>query len=97
MQSISGGSGEKAHISSNPPILTEDLVDNNGKNDKQYTEYFMPTNEYKTQLGDYKKTKKSPTVAKIFCWIISCLLLTGAIILAVLIGSKNISVSLTVI
>jgi len=61
----------------------------------------MPTNEYKTQLGDYKKTKKSPTVAKIFCWIISCLLLTGAIILAVLIGTgiiqtdpnKNIKVS----
>jgi len=101
IENISGGSGEKAHISSNPPILTEDLVDNNGKNDKQYTEYFMPTNEYKTQLGDYKKTKKSPTVAKIFCWIISCLLLTGAIILAVLIGTgiiqtdpnKNIKVS----
>jgi len=102
IESISSGSGEKGDININPPILTEDLVDNGGgKNDKQYSEYFMPTNEYKTQLGDYKKTKKSPTVAKIFCWIISCLLLTGAIILAVLIGTgiiqtdpnKNVKVS----
>merc|ERR1711868_81647 len=57
------------------------------KNDA-YSEYFMPNTEYKTQLGgDYEKTKKEPTAAKIFCWIISCLLLTGAIILAVLIGT----------
>jgi len=98
---LEGGSGKTENVIINPPILTDQSVTDSGKNDKQYSEYFMPSPEYKTQLGDYKKTKKSPSVAKIFCWIISCLLLTGAIIIAVLIGtgiidtdpSKNIKVS----
>jgi len=102
IESISGivdGSGKNENVMINPPILTDQSVTDS--NNKQYSEYFMPSPDYKTQLGNYKKTKKSPSVAKIFCWIISCLLLTGAIIIAVLIGtgiidtdpSKNIKVS----
>lgn len=88
-----GGSGGDGHFP-NPPIMT-DVTDMSKKGDDEksekndaYSEYFMPNTEYKTQLGgDYEKTKKEPTAAKIFCWIISSLLLTGAVILAVLIGT----------
>ena len=88
------GSGGDGHLP-NPPIMT-DVTDigkkgDDGKSEKSnaYSEYFMPATEYKSQLGeDYKKTKKGPTMAKIFCWIMSGLLLAGAVILAVLIGSK---------
>ena len=82
-----GGSGKPENIIINPPILTSETV-TDSKDDKQYSEYFMPTTEIKTQLGDYKKNKKSPSAAKIFCWIMSSLLLAGAIIIAALIGSK---------
>lgn len=82
-----GGSGDGDNISDNPPILTHDTTDS--KTDKQYTEYFMPKTEYKTKLGkEDGKTKRGPGLAKIFCWIMSSLLLTGAITVAVLIGSK---------
>lgn len=88
-----GGSGGDGHLP-NPPIMT-DVTDMSKKGDDEkseksdaYSEYFMPNTEYKTQIGgDYEKTKKEPTAAKIFCWIISSLLLTGAVILAVLIGT----------
>ena len=63
--------------------------DENSEKSDAYSEYFMPNSEYKSQLGgEYEKTKKGPTVVKIFCWILSSLLLVGAVILAVLIGSK---------
>ena len=78
-----GGSGKPENIIINPPILTSETV-----TDSKDSEYFMPTTEIKTQLGDYKKNKKSPSAAKVFCWIMSCLLLAGAIIIAALIGSK---------
>lgn len=89
-----GGSGDDGHLP-NPPIMT-DVTDTGKKGDDEtseksdaYSEYFMPTTEYKAQLGgDYKKTKTGPTAVKIFCWIMSSLLLAGAVILAVLIGSK---------
>ena len=89
-----GGSGGDGHLP-NPPIMT-DVTDMSKKGDDEnseksdaYSEYFMPTEEYKAQLsGDYKETKKGPTAAKIFCWIMSSLLLAGAVTLAVLIGSK---------
>ena len=78
----------------NPPILTDDVTDT-VRADKQHAdgfqEYFIPKTEYKTKLGKDDENEKSgqqPGVVKIFCWIMSSLLLTGAIILAVLIGSK---------
>ena len=71
----------------NPPILSD--VTESDKEKQQYSEYFMPVNEYKPQLGEYKKTKKGASAAKIFCWTFSLFLLAGAIVLAVLIGSKS--------
>ena len=71
----------------NPPILSD--VTETHKEKQQYSEYFMPVTEYKPQIGEYKKTKKGPSAAKIFCWTFSLFLLAGAIVLAVLIGSKS--------
>ena len=90
--------GSGAAAAANPPILpgeeaadTADTADTVDTADKgAYTEYFMPAAaEHKAELGDYKPIKKSkPTAAKIFCWIMSSLLLAGAVVVAVLIGSK---------
>ena len=81
--------GSGAAAAANPPILPgEEAADT--ADTGAYTEYFMPAAaEHKAELGDYKPIKKSkPTAAKIFCWIMSSLLLAGAVVVAVLIGSK---------
>ena len=84
--------GSGAAAAANPPILPgEEAADTADTADKDaYTEYFMPAAaEHKAELGDYKPIKKSkPTAAKIFCWLMSSLLLAGAVVVAVLIGSK---------
>ena len=71
----------------NPPILSD--VTESHKEKEIYSEYFMPVNAYKPQIGEYKKNKAGPSAAKIFCWMFSLFLLAGAIVLAVLIGSKS--------
>ena len=92
---MAGSGAAAAAAAANPPILpgeeAADTADTADTADKgAYTEYFMPAAaEHKAELGDYKPIKKSkPTAAKIFCWIMSSLLLAGAVVVAVLIGSK---------
>lgn len=82
---VGGGGSEELDKMVNPPILSD--VTESDKEKQQYSEYFMPVNEYKPQLGEYKKTKKGASAAKIFCWTFSLFLLAGAIVLAVLIGT----------
>jgi len=82
---VGGGGSEELDAKVNPPIISD--VTENNKEKQLYSEYFMPVNEYKPQLGEYKKSKKGPSAAKIFCWMLSLFLLAGAIVLAVLIGT----------
>jgi len=82
---VGGGGSEELDKMVNPPILSD--VTETHKEKQQYSEYFMPVTEYKPQIGEYKKTKKGPSAAKIFCWTFSLFLLAGAIVLAVLIGT----------
>ena len=72
----------------NPPILSDVTTEKN-KEAELYSEYFMPVNEYKPSIGEYKKSKAGPSPVKILCWVLSLFLLAGAIVLAVLIGSKS--------
>ena len=85
LQSITAVNGEESK--ENPPILS-DVTDKN-KEAELYSEYFMPVNEYKPSIGEYKKSKAGPSSVKILCWVLSLFLLAGAIVLAVLIGSKS--------
>ena len=84
---VGGGGSEELDVKDSPPILSDTTETNKEK--QLYPEYFMPVNEYKPQIGEYKKSKKGPSAAKILCWMLSLLLLAGAIVLAVLIGSKS--------
>ena len=72
----------------NPPILSD--VTEKNKEAELYSEYFMPVNEFKPSIGEYKKIKAGPSPVKILCWVLSLFLLAGAIVLAVLIGSKSV-------
>lgn len=90
LQSITAVNGEEnkqLETMVNPPILSD--VTESHKEKEIYSEYFMPVNAYKPQIGEYKKNKAGPSAAKIFCWMFSLFLLAGAIVLAVLIGSKS--------
>ena len=90
LQSITAVNGEESKELDgmvNPPILS-DVTDKN-KEAELYSEYFMPVNEYKPSIGEYKKGQASPSAVKILCWVLSLLLLAGDIVLAVLIGSKS--------
>ena len=90
LQSITAVNGEESKEPDgmvNPPILS-DVTDKN-KEAELYSEYFMPVNEYKPSIGEYKKSQAGPSPVKILCWVLSLLLLAGAIVLAVLIGSKS--------
>jgi len=69
----------------NPPILSD--VTEKNKEAELYSEYFMPVNEYKPSIGEYKKSQTGPSAVKILCWVLSLFLLAGAIVLAVLIGT----------
>jgi len=82
---VGGGGSEELDVKDSPPILS-DITETN-KEKQLYPEYFMPVNEYKPQIGEYKKSKKGPSAAKILCWMLSLVLLAGAIVLAVLIGT----------
>ena len=84
---VGGGGSEELDKMVNPPILSD--VTESHKEKEIYSEYFMPVNAYKPQIGEYKKNKAGPSAAKIFCWMFSLFLLAGAIVLAVLIGSKS--------
>ena len=91
MQSITavgGGGSEELDKMVNPPILSD--VTESDKEKQQYSEYFMPVNEFKPSIGEYKKSKAGPSFVKILCWVLSLFLLAGAIVLAVLIGSKSV-------
>ena len=90
LQSITAVNGEESKeldTMVNPPILSD--VTEKNKEAELYSEYFMPVNEYKPSIGEYKKKKAGPSAAKILCWVLSLFLLAGAIVLAVLIGSKS--------
>ena len=88
LQSITAVNGEESkELDTNPPILTD--VTEKNKEAELYSEYFMPVNEYKPSIGEYKKSPAGPSPVKILCWVLSLLLLAGAIVLAVLIGSKS--------
>ena len=90
LQSITAVNGEESKeldTMVNPPILSD--VTEKNKEAELYSEYFMPVNEYKPSIGEYKKKKAGPSAVKILCWVLSLCLLAGAIVLAVLIGSKS--------
>ena len=90
LQSITAVNGEEnkqLETMVNPPILSD--VTEKNKEAELYSEYFMPVNEYKPSIGEYKKKKAGPSAVKILCWVLSLFLLAGAIVLAVLIGSKS--------
>ena len=89
LQSITAVNGEEnkeLDTMLNPPILSD--VTEKNKEAELYSEYFMPVNEFKPSIGEYKKSKAGPSFVKILCWVLSLFLLAGAIVLAVLIGSK---------
>ena len=65
LQSITAVNGEESK--ENPPILSD--VTESHKEKEIYSEYFMPVNAYKPQIGEYKKNKAGPSAAKIFCWV----------------------------
>jgi len=85
-ESITAVNGEEGkELDTNPPILSD--VTEKNKEAELYSEYFMPVNEFKPSIGDYKKRKAGPSSVKILCWVLSLFLLAGAIVLAVLIGT----------
>ena len=89
LQSITAVNGEESkELDTNPPILSD--VTEKNKEAELYSEYFMPVNEYKPSIGEYKKSQAGPSPVKILCWVLSLFLLAGAIVLAVLIGSKSV-------
>ena len=91
LQSITAVNGEESKEPDgmvNPPILSD--VTEKNKEAELYSEYFMPVNEYKPSIGEYKKSQARPSAVKILCWVLSLFLLAGAIVLAVLIGSKSV-------
>ena len=90
LQSITAVNGEESKeldTMVNPPILSD--VTEKNKEAELYSEYFMPVNEFKPSIGEYKKIEAGPSPVKILCWVLSLFLLAGAIVLAVLIGSKS--------
>jgi len=82
---VNGEENKQLETMVNPPILSD--VTEKNKEAELYSEYFMPVNEYKPSIGEYKKKKAGPSAVKILCWVLSLFLLAGAIVLAVLIGT----------